>query len=271
MMRVLILGAGGHAQVIADILLQMGQIGADMAPIGYLDDNPQLIGRSFLGLPVLGKIGDLPVIAHDAVVVGIGDNRIRCAIFAALSDQGEIFAIARHPSAIIASDVSLGPGCTVCAGAIVNPGSVIGANVILNAGSTVDHHNQIGDHAHIAPGVHLGGDVQIGTGTLVGIGATVIPQRTVGDWSVIGAGSVVDKKHFVRCCGGGRTGSCDSQIRPGKTFLMPERIYLSSPHMSGLKDRYVQEAFATNWIAPLGPHVDAFPQACRSLLLPEDG
>lgn len=36
------------------------------------------------------------------------------------------------------------------------------------------------------------------------------------------------------------------------------RIYLSSPHMGELEEQYVAEAFATNWIAPLGPHVDAF-------------
>jgi len=41
---------------------------------------------------------------------------------------------------------------------------------------------------------------------------------------------------------------------------MMKRIYLSSPHMSGLEQPYVQDAFATNWIAPLGPHVDAFEQ-----------
>jgi pyridoxal phosphate-dependent aminotransferase EpsN len=39
-----------------------------------------------------------------------------------------------------------------------------------------------------------------------------------------------------------------------------KRIYLSSPHMSGLEQHYVQDAFDTNWIAPLGPHVDAFEQ-----------
>lgn len=37
-----------------------------------------------------------------------------------------------------------------------------------------------------------------------------------------------------------------------------QRIYLSPPHMSGLEQRYVQEAFDTNWVAPLGPNVDAF-------------
>lgn len=38
----------------------------------------------------------------------------------------------------------------------------------------------------------------------------------------------------------------------------PPRIYLSPPHMSGTELELVQEAFASNWIAPLGPHVDAF-------------
>ncbi|MGI1658426.1 MAG: DegT/DnrJ/EryC1/StrS family aminotransferase [Desulfitobacterium sp.] len=37
-----------------------------------------------------------------------------------------------------------------------------------------------------------------------------------------------------------------------------QRIYLSSPHMSGAEQEYIREAFATNWIAPLGPNVDAF-------------
>lgn len=38
----------------------------------------------------------------------------------------------------------------------------------------------------------------------------------------------------------------------------PDRIYLSPPHLDGLERRFVEEAFDTNWIAPLGPHVDAF-------------
>ncbi len=40
--------------------------------------------------------------------------------------------------------------------------------------------------------------------------------------------------------------------------MPPEKIWLSSPHMSGRELPYVQEAFDTNWIAPLGPNVDAF-------------
>jgi sugar O-acyltransferase (sialic acid O-acetyltransferase NeuD family) len=191
--RVLILGAGGHAQVVADILLRMRDAGAAVAPIGYLDDNVELTGRTLLDLPVFGGLDAASNIEHDAVIVAIGHNQTRQHIFEALLARDERFMVARHPSAIIAPDVQIGPGTMICAGAVVNPGSAIGANVILNTGCTVDHHNTIGDHAHIAPGVHLGGDVRIGSGTLVGIGATVIPQRSVGAWSAIGAGSVVTK------------------------------------------------------------------------------
>ena len=37
-----------------------------------------------------------------------------------------------------------------------------------------------------------------------------------------------------------------------------QRIYLSPPHMSGLEKKHVEEAFDSNWIAPMGPHVDSF-------------
>ena len=191
--NVLILGAGGHGWVVADILLRMQQSGQDVVPIGYLDDDPQLVGQRFLDLPVFGVGANLPDVPHDAVVIAIGNNQTRRRIFAILQAHGEQFAIARHPAAVVAPDVRIGVGTVICAGAIVNPGSVIGANVILNTGCTVDHHNVIGTHSHVAPGVHLGGDVSIGEGTLVGIGATVIPQRRVGTWSVVGAGSLVSK------------------------------------------------------------------------------
>jgi len=191
--RVLILSAGDHALVVADILLRMQEAGANVTPIGYLDDNPALANQQFLGLPVLGGVDDLYAVPHDAVIVAIGNNAIRKNLFEDLCQQGEQFIVARHPSAIIAPDVTIGPGSMICAGAIVNPGSVIGENVILNTGCTVDHHNHIGDHAHVAPGVHLGGEVVIGEGTLVGIGAVVILLRTIGDWATIGAGSVVTR------------------------------------------------------------------------------
>jgi len=40
--------------------------------------------------------------------------------------------------------------------------------------------------------------------------------------------------------------------------MTSKRVFLSSPHLSGLEEQFVADAFATNWVTPLGPHVDAF-------------
>ncbi|MFN8488778.1 MAG: acetyltransferase [Caldilineaceae bacterium] len=191
MVRTLILGAGGHAQVVADILLRACEQGADIQPIGYVDDNCTLIGQTRLGLPILGTIAQLQLLEHDAVIIAIGHNKTRRTLYENLLRQGEYFATACHPRATLAPDVTVGAGTVIVAGVVVNPGSTIGRNVILNTGCTVDHHNVISDHAHVAPGAHLGGDVHIGAGALVGMGAIVMPQRKVGSWSTVGAGALV--------------------------------------------------------------------------------
>jgi dTDP-4-amino-4,6-dideoxygalactose transaminase len=47
---------------------------------------------------------------------------------------------------------------------------------------------------------------------------------------------------------------------------MKSRIYLSPPHLSGTEMKYIQEAFETNWVAPLGPNVDAFEREIASYI-----
>jgi len=191
--RVLILGAGGHAQVVADILLRARDAGQPVIPIGYLDDDASLHGKGLLDLPVLGQTSALSRIPHDALIIAIGSNQIRKRIADALAATSETFATARHPAAIIAPDVQIGPGAMICAGVVINTGSVIGTHVILNTGCTVDHHSNIGSCVHVAPGTHLGGEVVIKEGALVGIGAIVVPRTTIGAWAVVGAGAVVTK------------------------------------------------------------------------------
>jgi sugar O-acyltransferase (sialic acid O-acetyltransferase NeuD family) len=192
-MRVLIVGAGGHAQVVVDAIWQMRATGFDVTPVAYVDDNHALHGREILGVPVAGDISNRGGLEHDAIVVAIGDNRARAAQFASFKESGAVFATVCHPAAVVAPDVPVGPGCMILAGAIVNTGSALAENIILNTGCTVDHHAQIGSHVHVAPGAHLGGEVVLGEGVLVGIGATVMPRCRIAAWSTAGAGSLVNR------------------------------------------------------------------------------
>ena len=188
---ILIVGAGGHGQVVADIFRARRVAGLAAAEVAFLDDYPACQGCSFIGSPVLGTVDRSSGIRHDAVIVAIGDNATRARIFLRFAGTAEQLAIGAHPRCTVAADVSLGAGSVVCAGAVINTGTSIGRNVIINTGATVDHHSVIGDHVHIAPGVHMGGAVHVGDGALVGIGAIVLPGVRIGAWSTVGAGAVV--------------------------------------------------------------------------------
>ena len=190
---VVIIGAGGHGQVVADALLVMQRAGQSLEPVGFIDENRELHGQLRLGLPILGGMDQLEEIEFDQFVVGIGHNGVRKTLFDRLIRKGCEPATILHPTAIIAPNVSLGAGTMIMAGAVVNTGSVVGRNVILNSGSIIEHHNRIGDHCHIAPGVTLGGEVKIGHGSLIGIGSTVLPRVTVGPCATVGGGAVVTR------------------------------------------------------------------------------
>ena len=190
MSRALIFCAGGHGCVVVDAMRAALAVGAGRwEPVAFVDENPLIVGTTLMNLPVGQMGGDLP--PHDGVIVTIGDNRRRADTWVRLQEEGFEFASAIHPSAVIAPDVEIGRGVMVCAGAIVNTGSQIGDNVILNTACSIDHHNNIGSHTHIGPGAHLGGTVDVGEGAFVGLGSCVIPGRSLGSWSVVGAGAVV--------------------------------------------------------------------------------
>ncbi|MBI5960526.1 MAG: acetyltransferase [Chloroflexi bacterium] len=187
MTSILILGAGGHAKVVADIL-----IGQGIEVMGYLDDNPQTWNTKPLNIPVLGPTHIYAQYEADGMIIGIGSNIIRRSLVDQLGADGRVsWANAIHHQSIIAPSVRLGVGLIIAAGAILTPDSVIGDHVIINTAATVDHDCQIGAFCHIAPGSHLGGGVQVGEGTLIGIGATVLPYCKIGCNVTVGGGAVV--------------------------------------------------------------------------------
>lgn len=190
-MRIVIIGAGGHSHVMTEALLEQGRRTGDVHVAGLLDENASLHGSSVLGRPVLGDLARLPDIPHDAVVVAVGDNQVRLRLMRLLADRGETFAVARHPSALLATDVAVAPGAQIAAGVVVTTGVRVGRGAILNTGAIIEHDTTVGECAHVAPGVVMGGGVTIGSLALVGLGARVIPGVTIGPGAVVGAGTVV--------------------------------------------------------------------------------
>ena len=180
-MRLLVVGAGGHAKVVIDAAEEAGFEIAGI--IGTAADAPEILGH-----PVsLSSEG----LQADGFIVAIGDNSTRARYFAEYARAGLRPLSVSHPSAIVGKDVSIGDGTFVAAGVIVNAGARIGADAILNTGCTVDHDCVIGEHSHIGPQVALCGAVTLGEGVLFGVGSCASPRASVGAWSVVGAGAAV--------------------------------------------------------------------------------
>ncbi len=180
-MRLLVVGAGGHAKVVIDAARLCGYEIAGV--IGSADGTPEV-----LGAPVTTDPAGLNA---SGFIVAVGDNHERARLFAEHQKLGLEPANVIHPSAVIAQDAELGPGTFVAANVTVNPGARIGSNTILNTGCTVDHDCEIGVHVHIGPGANLCGGVVVGEGTLLGVGSCAVPRSRIGEWAVVGAGAAV--------------------------------------------------------------------------------
>ena len=191
-MDVVIIGAGGHGKVVADILRAAG--GAN--PVGFVDADPALRGQSVAGLPVLGPANLLARLWQQNVrhaVVAIGDNRTRRRYGDVLRDHGFEPLSAVHPSAVVSASAALGRGVVVAANATVCTEARVGDFAIVNTAAVVDHECRVGAGVHVAPGARLAGRVRVRDEAFVGIGAIVIQCLTIGRGATVGAGAVVTR------------------------------------------------------------------------------
>jgi sugar O-acyltransferase (sialic acid O-acetyltransferase NeuD family) len=190
-MNLFILGAGGHGAVVADLIRCAGE----HRVLGFLDDDQGLTGSTVLGLPVLGRIGELSEMpaGGDGIAFGLGGQAARWRFLTLARARGLAMPTLVHPHACVGAEAILGPGTVVVAGAVVNPRARIGAGCIINTSASVDHDCVLGDGVHVAPGARLAGGVVVGAGSFIGMGSSVIEGRRIGAGALVAAGAVVTR------------------------------------------------------------------------------
>lgn len=208
--RVIVIGAGGHAKVLIDLL---NQLSYEIIGVTSLSNKK---GETHFGVPVLGD--DAVIESHSpsdtALVNGIGSvpgsrQSIRWRVFEKFMQQNYRFPSLVHPSAIIADSVTLSQGVQVMAGVVIQPDVSIAENTIINTRASIDHDCNLGKHSHIAPGVILCGEVNMGDRVHVGCGSVLTQEINVGSDVVIAAGSTlyrsVEANHVVVSAGNRQT------------------------------------------------------------------
>lgn len=185
-LKLLIIGAGGHAKVVIDAARAAGwHPAACLAPAG---------ATQCLGVPVIGDDDRAASLFSDGwrhAVVAIGANGVREKIGSHLSDIGFQLPAIIHPSAVISATARIGQGVVIMPNATVNAEACIEFAAIINTGAIVEHDCYVGAGSHVAPRSVLAGHVRIGARVLFGVGSVARPGVSVADDMIVGAGSVV--------------------------------------------------------------------------------
>lgn len=192
MSSTVIIGAGGHAREVLDILLDRRASGQDVEPVGFIDENSANHGKMLNGYPVLGDFGWFRGVDRTTlrVVCAVGSPELCRKLVQKALSLGLSFGNAISSRACISPSARIGRGVIIFPNVVVNTDAAIGNHVTLNVGASVSHDTVVGDFCNVNPGARLAGNVVLGEGCYVGMGASVIQGVSVGVWSTIGAGAV---------------------------------------------------------------------------------
>lgn len=187
-----ILGAGGHAAVLAEILLEQNRpLIAVVAPDSIPANSPLAgLKRIASDEQLLSTYSSEEV----ELVNGLGSipgNNLRWKLFELFSEKGYRFTSVISAKANLSNYLDLAEGVQIMMGAQIQTNASIGKNSIINTGAIVEHDCEIGAHNHIAPGVTLSGGVTTANQVHIGTGASVIQNIQIGEQAVIGAGTTI--------------------------------------------------------------------------------
>ena len=191
MKPILLIGCGGHARSLIDLI----ESAADWWIHGLVG-LPEQVGSSLLGYQVIGCDADLPALRAEcpAAVLAIGqlpDPVPRQRVAAELEFLEFQLPVVISPHAVVSRHAYLGPGTTVGHGVIVNAAASVGSHCILNSCALIEHDVHIGDHCHISTGVLVNGGVRLGSGSFIGSGTMLREGLELPPHTVIGAGKRV--------------------------------------------------------------------------------
>ena len=190
---VLLIGAGGHASVLLEMLIQQ-----KTNILGYVSPFPAANIKLFSDLHWFQNDADIDQFDKLTIqlVNGIGSlpgNTRRADLYRQYKKLGYSFATLISSESSVSIYTCLEEGVQVMRGAIIQTGTSVGYNSIVNTGSIIDHDCSIGNNNHIAPGATISGQVTSKENVHFGTGSSVIQLININENSVVGAGTTIIK------------------------------------------------------------------------------
>jgi sugar O-acyltransferase (sialic acid O-acetyltransferase NeuD family) len=195
MQNLAILGAGGGAGAIVELVEALNAIKPPWHIFGFLDDNTALHGTTVAGFPVMSGLESVEALGDATMlVIGVANYRrprSRLEMSARMDLDNSRFATLIHPLASVSPRAAIGRGAVIFQYAVVSDSATIGDHVLISPLSFIGHHAVIRTGAVIAPQAAVLGASTIGEGAYIGAHAVVKDGVSVSDGAVVGMGAVV--------------------------------------------------------------------------------
>jgi sugar O-acyltransferase (sialic acid O-acetyltransferase NeuD family) len=194
--NILMLGAGRNCLDILDIIDDINDSGHKpfYKCIGLLDDNPVTWGQTIYGVRVVGPLESAIKYKDCFFVSCIGSPENFYKKHEILSKIGiplERFEVIIHPSATVSRKSRIGHGTVIFQNVTITSNVSIGNHILVLPNSVISHDDVINDYTCLAGGVCISGGVNIGKSCYLGTNCSVIGSVTIGNYCLVGMGSVV--------------------------------------------------------------------------------
>ena len=201
MKDLIIIGASGFGREVAWLVERINKIDPSWSLLGFLDDSDELQNTIVNGYRVLGKTIKTSDYPDAYFVCAVGASRTREKIICRVkkTNPQSRFATLIDPSVEMSDFVTIGEGTIICAHTIITVNIEIGSHVIVNLDCTIGHDAVIKDFVTLYPSVNVSGVTNIGYAVELGTGMQIIQGKTIGDYSIVGAGAIVVKDIPAKC------------------------------------------------------------------------
>ncbi|MDO9551564.1 acetyltransferase [Rhodonellum sp.] len=195
-MKIIIIGAGGHAAEITDYLKYSNALNSNASEVeilGYLDDDFNNYLHYELTFSYLGSISEHEVVTDVHYIIGISNLDYRKSIVELFLERGAKFFTYIHPTASISSSAKFGQGVVIAPNVNLGPNAYVGDFSLVNSRVSLGHDSKIGRYNFLSPNVCFSGFTHVGDENLFGINSATIPGIRIGNRNNIMAGMTLDK------------------------------------------------------------------------------
>ena len=196
MKKIIIIGGKGNGTVALSTIEDINKIVPQWKVLGFFNDFET---SDINGYPVIGKVdrksaAEYLLDKNIYFLYSLISTKLNHKFLHKLHDMNipnKRFATIIHPTSIISKFAQIGNGVSIQPFVSVGPNVTIGNHVQIYAQALIGHNSILDNYSYVANNACIGANVHLKPGAYLGINCSILDNKIIGEWALVGMGSVV--------------------------------------------------------------------------------